>query len=273
MIKYLGLFCFLCTCIGIDVGAASERNTLVVSTEPTDVGIFHYLRGGHYFLGYTPFEITRNHLEGKDETRILLTKFGFKRILVDFGFDGKDRLYRLTPIKPPYVLPEVGTNLKDSECRIRISDKIEKMIFEKHRSQIDIELPGKWAEVDGRRKLVILAHLLNYDDIAAIKSAERRDKDEAITLVENLLKPISKLLIQELRNLECLENLLLIADYKGRGLKIDFSPYRQIWTAETSYRIGNTIYKVSVQDSSLELQRDMVFINNEKTYFFDYKLR
>ncbi len=263
--------CFLV--VGIGLGAVSDGNALVVSSKPEGASVFHYLRGQYYFLGYTPLEVTKGDLEGKDDTRILLVKYGYDRSLVDLSLDGRDRLYELNPVSHPYVLTEGGGTSDSSGCRVKVGDRIEKIIAKGNRSQVDFQLPAGWAEDGGRRKLVQLANLLNHDDLMAIGKAERRDKEEAVALVENLVSPVIKPLLNEFSQLECLQYLLLIATYPRKGLKIEFTPYTHFWQKTTSSLIGNTRYITTVFGSTVELQKDMVIMNNEKTFLFEYKLR
>jgi hypothetical protein len=271
-LKTFCILCFLCLDIGIGLGAASERNALVVSSKPEGASVFHYLRGAYYFLGYTPLEVTKNDLDGKDDTRILLVKYGYNQSLEDLSLDGRNRLYELRPVSQPYLLGEKGTSSKYSECRAKVGERIQKIINQGNRNQIDLQLPAIWAENDGKTKLVVLANLLNHDDIVAIRKAERRDKEEAMADVENLLSSVTKQLIPEFGQLDCLQSLLLIATYHGKDLKIDFTPYKQYWTATSEIVIGDTKYITTAIGSTIELQQDMVVVNNNRTFLFEYKL-
>lgn len=271
--KIFCLLCFLYLDIGIGLSAASDKNALVVSSKPEGASVFHYLRGAYYFLGYTPLQVTKDDLDGKDNTRILLVKYGYDQSLVDLSLDGRNRLYELRPVSQPYLLAEEGTSSKYSKCRAEVSEKIQTMIYKDNRNQIDLQLPVRWAENGGKTKLVILANLLNHDDIVAIRKAERRDKEEAIAHVENLLRPVTKQLIHYFGQQDCLQYLLLIAAYHDKSLKIDFTPYTQFWTTRTELAFGNTKYIRIVTDSTIELQQDMVVVNNNKTFLFEYKLR
>jgi hypothetical protein len=272
--KILCILCFLCLDMGIGLGATSDKNSLVVSSKPEGAGIFHYLRGEYYFLGYTPFKVTKNDLDGKDDTRILLVKYGYNQMLADLSLDGKNRLYELRPVSQPYLRGEEGTSLKSSVCNAKVSERIKKIINQGNRNQIDVQLPAKWTENGGKTKLVVLVNLLNHDDIAVIRKAERRDKEEAISHFENLLKPVTKQLIQEFTQLDCLQYLLLIATYRYKGLKINFTPYEQDWTTRLEHIdfYNNKKYIYTYTGSTIELQKDMVLDNKNKTYIFEYKL-
>jgi uncharacterized protein YcgL (UPF0745 family) len=271
-LKAFCILCFLCLDIGIGLSATSDRNALVVSSEPDGAGVFHYLRGEYYFLGYTPLEVTKNDLDGKDDTRILLVKYGYNQSVMDLSLDGRNRLYKLRPISQPYLLCEKGASSKYAKCKTQVSGRIQKIIYQGNRYQIDLQLPASWSENGGKTKLVVLANLLNHDDIVAIRKAERRDKEEAIAHIKSLLSPVTKQLIHEFGQLDCLQYLLLIATYHGKGLKIDFTPYTQYWTATTTSVIGNTKYITTAIGSTIELQQDMVVVNNNKTFLFEYKL-
>jgi hypothetical protein len=272
MIKILCLLCVLCLEVGVAVGAASSRDASVLSSEPEGASVFHYLRGAYYFLGYTPLGITKDDLDGKEETRILLVKYGYNRSLVDFTLDGKNQMYKLNPAGQPYLLTEEGVNSKYSACRSKVGETIQNTISQGNRSQIEFQLPLRWAEDGGKRKLIVLANLLNHDDIIAIGKAERRDKEEAFALVEKFLSPVIKPLINQFRQLECLEYLLLIVTHSGKRQKMDITPYRDYWTATTSMVIGNTKIITTAIGSTVELQKDMVVIKNEKTFLFEFKL-
>ena len=272
MIKFFCLLCIIFLNVGIGLGATSDKNALVVSSKPEGAGVFHYLRGAYYFLGYTPLEVTKKDLDGKDDTRILLVKYGYNQSLVDLSLDGRNRLFELRPVGQPYLIGEKGDSSKYSECRSKISDRIQKIIDQGNRNQIDLQLPARWTENGSRTKLIVLANLLNYDDIDAIKKAERRNKEEAIAHVENLIKPVTKLLMHEFGELNCLQYLLVIAAYQDKGLKMDFTPYEQYWTATTSVVIGKTKYITTAIGSTIELQQDMVIVNKNKTFLFEYKL-
>jgi len=273
-LKTFCIICFLFLYIGTSFGATDDRDTMVVSSKPEGASVFHYMRGEYCFLGYTPLKITKNDLNGKNDTSILLVKYGYNQRLVDLSLDGKNRLYDLGPVDQPYLLGEEGASPKLSDCKAKVSERIKKIIYQGNRNKIDIQLPARWAENDGKTKLVVLINLLNYDDIAAIRKAERNDKEEAIALFENFLRPVTKQLIHEFGQLDCLQYLLIIATYHHKGLKLDFTPYEQYWTTRSEYldRSSNTKYITTTTGSTIELQNDMVLVNNNKTFLFEYKL-
>ena len=119
-------------------------------------------------------------------------------------------------------------------------------------NQINVQLPVRWVETDKGRKIVAIAHILNRDDIVNIKKAVRKNKDTAISQVEELIRPLSQKMISNFKDLGCLNRLLLIAIYQDKGIKIDFTPYRDYWTARSEYTIGNTTHVTTVWGSTIE---------------------
>ena len=223
-------------------------------------------------MGYTPLEVTKNDLDGKVDTRILLVKYGYNQHLVDLSLDSGSRIFELRSVGQPYLLSEEGASSKYSGCRASISETIQKLIHKGNKDKIDLQLPARWAENGGRTSLVVFARLLDHDDISSLKKSERRDKEEALASAENLLKPTTRQLINEIGQFECLQYLVVIATYHDKGLKMDFTPYQEYWRAESSMVIGNTKYTTTTIGTTTELYQDMVLINKNPTFVFSYKL-
>jgi len=275
MLKRSFLICLLCLLslgYGLALGATRDRSAVVVSSKPEGASVFHYLRGAYYFLGYTPIELTKDDLDGKVDTRILLVKYGYKQNLVDLSLDGGNQLYELRPVGLPYLLSDEGASSKYSGCRARVSETIQKLIHRGNENQIDLQLPARWAEIGGNTRLVVMASLLNHDDISAIRQAERRDKEEAIAHVKDLVGPITKQLINEFGQLDCLQYFVLIVAYHEKGLKVDFTPYEQYWTATSSMMIGNREIITTAIGATTEFDQGMVVINKKHSFVFSHKL-
>lgn len=266
------LLCVLCLSYGLAFGATRDSSAVVVSSQPEGASIFHYLRGAYYFLGYTPMKVTKEDLDGKVDTRLLLVKYGYNQSLVDLSLDGGNQLYELSSAGEPYLLSDEGVSSKYSGCRARVSETIQKLIHQGNKIQIDLQLPARWSENGGNTRLVVMASVLNHDDISGIKQAERRNNEAAIAHVNKLLAPITKELMGEFGQLDCLQYFVLIVAYHEKGLKVDFTPYEQYWTATSSTRIGNREIITTAIGATTELDQGMVVINKKHSFVFSHKL-
>jgi hypothetical protein len=264
-------FCLICLSCALD-SVAGDKNSLLIRSEPDGAGVFHYLRGSYYFLGYTPLQVSRDDLEGKTDTRILLLKYGYKRNLVDVHLEDKSGEYRLKAEDQPYLHTGEDCSSNSLKCRTKIAETIHRIVKQRNKFQMDFKLPFRWAEDRGKRKLVVLVDILDHDNIAAIRKAESRDKEEALEAIRNLINPAFKPILEEFARVECLEYLFLVVTYAKKALQVDFTPYQSYWTATSYYDVGNTRYTTIAWGSTVELNQDMVLINNNKTYLFEYKL-
>ena len=264
-------FCLMCLSCALD-GFAGDRNSFLIKSDPDGASVFHYLRGSYYFLGNTPLQVSKEDLEGKTDTRVLLLKYGYKRNLVNLTLEDKIGLYRLKAEDQPYLHTGEDCSADSLKCRTKAAEAIHKIVKQKNKFQIDFKLPFRWAEDRGKRKLVVLADILDHDSITAIRKAESRDKEEALEVIRNLTAPALKPMIEEFAKVECLDKLFLVVTYAKKALQVDFTPYQSYWTATSYYDIGNTRYTTVAWGSTVELNQDMVLINNNKTYLFEYKL-
>lgn len=266
------LFCFLLVQAGGHCFAAGKDNVFQLSSKPNGANVYHYLRGNKHFLGITPFKVSKTDLAGKDSTRLLLNKFGFKQELFDIDVDGKKKTYTLKRQPPPYLQHESNSKLTHDACKARVANKIEKLIKISPRGMAGVQLPIRWVEQGNNTKIVVLAEVLNHTDVRKIKRMTRRDKDKAVELVEKLLSSTSKILLEQFKQQKCLNTVLLVGTYQDKGLTMDLTPYREHWTGKTEYTIGTTKYTRYAFGATVELQKDMVVTKKTKSFLFQYKL-
>ena len=243
-----------------------------VASDPGSASVFHYFRGRYYFLGETPLRLTPEILENKAATELLVSRFGYQSKRFDIDVDGVDKVFELEASPARRIVAEDGHSIRSTECKDE-ADKIVNSLVADFRPKIfDVSLPLRWVETADGPRIVVIVNLLNRDDIVELKKIGRQDRDAVLNSVEALADPVSRVLVERFGRVDCLSTLLLVVNYKDKGLRLDFSPYRQYWSASTRYTVGNITYVQSAWGSTIELRKDMKLSSKEKSFFFEYSL-
>lgn len=250
-------------------GVASEL--IVLDTRQPGAAVFQSLRGDNRFLGYTPLRLTQADLDGKSVTDILIVKPGHQRVLAELRLSEGDRTVTMKPVES--LLHRAGVEPdsdRKRECFAEIEAGLRRHIASAEPTKLDLSVPAGWAPGEEGGQLSIGLGILASEDIRRIKKAERGNESRAADTVREMVEPIAGRLLETLSAGSCLTELLIVARYEERGMQIDFSPYRQTWTASESYVIGDKLVTRTAVGTSARVRTEVRVNDDTKAYAFKY---
>ncbi|MEM1262840.1 MAG: hypothetical protein AAGH76_10625 [Pseudomonadota bacterium] len=250
-----------------------KESDFVLSTSPQGAAVFHYLRGKNLFLGYTPLKLSRDDLDGRQSARFRFLKFGYHEKLAKLPLSGLDTVSELEPGLEFRLTGETTAEL--STCSDEIKQVATGVAQAGMRSQLGFQYPFFLAETRDGVELRIVTKIVNQNDIKKIKRVERTKENDAqvAEFVASLVEPTVFPLITAVEALACVDAVAVVASLQVSGLKIDATPYEEVWASTSELYVGGSKIVTTTIGTEVKFSTDVVQTRKRKNYLFTYRLR